>query len=241
MRPSQGMFSTWGKGSGSAGSRTPSSKQHPTGSPMPPNSNRFSSLSAVHGTNERSVSPSGQPFGSNFERQGSSGSQSPTSTLERQHRAGSGGSRSMGPTHFGREYNRGPNRGPHESSNERENVLYNVQMHMQGGNIGSYGPGNYARIPSNGPPGVAIISEKSPNKIASFPVIGPSDDEIRKYQEHEMKAIQIKKRESNNQPLEPCFKNVLDEYLNSCDEKVRFLYYNLRLIMWPRVMLRSNT
>ena len=139
----------------------------------------------------------------------------------------------MGPTHFGREYNRGPSRGPHESSNERDNVLYNVQMHMQGGNIGSYGPGNYARIPSNGPPGVAIISGKSPNKIASFPVIGPSDDEIRKYQEHEMKAIQIKKRESNNQPLEPCFKNVLEEYLNSCDEKVRFLYYNLRLIMWP--------
>ena len=152
---------------------------------------------------ERSVSPSGQPISGNFDRQGSSGSQSPTSTLERQHRAGSSGSRSMGPMG---NY-RGPNRGPNENTTERDRV---IQAARQLGN-NAYEQTNFAK---NGPPGVASI----PRKQSSF-LIGPSEEDIKQNQMR-MEGKQIKKLGNRGDDFERSIKNLLDEYINSCDDKV---------------------
>jgi len=159
MRPMGQFANAWGKGSG--GSRMSQSKEDPRSSPMPRSQNRYASLSSslYNPTGERSVSPSGQPLGGNFERQGSSGSQSPTNTLERQQRAGSGGSRSMGPPMV-RDF-RGTNQGQNDTSNERERALHAVQAHTHGNNTGTYGSNIFSKLPSNGPPGVAVISRKS--------------------------------------------------------------------------------
>ena len=216
MRPmSMSSFSAWGKGSG--GSNRMSQSKEDRNSPMPRNQNRFSSLYNPPG--ERSVSPSAQPLSSNFDRQGSSGSQSPTSTLERQHRAGSSGSRSMGP--IVRDF-RGPNRGPNETTNERDGTLHTVHMHthMQGNNVGPFISANFAKMSSNGPPGVAAISRKPSNIPSRYPPSGPSEDDIKQGQQR-MQGQQARKSEVD---LERCINNVLEEYLNSCDDKVSTKY-----------------
>ena len=202
MRPGGlgGAFGAWGKGSG--GNRLSQSKEDPRASPMPRNQNRYASLC----TGERSVSPSGQPLSGNFDRQGSSGSQSPTNTLERQHRAGSSGSRSMGPMGNYRVTNRGQN----ESTVERERMIQAARQHIPG-NI-AYDQTNFAR---NGPPGVASI----PRKPSSF-LKGPSDEDIKQNQMR-MEGKQIKKHGDSPDDLGRSIKNILDEYLNSCDDTVR--------------------
>jgi hypothetical protein len=200
MRPMGNAFSNWGKGSG--GNRLSQSKEDPRSSPMPRNQNRYASL---YTPGERSVSPSGQPLSGNFDRQGSSGSQSPTSTLERQHRGGSSGSRSMGPIGNYRV----PNRGPNESASERERMLQGARQHMPGNS--AYEQTNFAK---NGPPGVATIARKP----SSF-LIGPSEEEIKKNQMR-MEGTQIRKLGTRGDNFERSIKNILDEYLNSCDDKV---------------------
>ena len=214
MRPmSMSSFSAWGKGSG--GSNRMSQSKEDRNSPMPRNQNRFSSLYNPPG--ERSVSPSAQPLSNNFERQGSSGSQSPTSTLERQHRGGSGGSRSMGP--IVRDF-RGPNRGANDTTNERDGTLHGQYMHthMSGNNGGSFMSSNFAKMSSNGPPGVASISRTPSNIPSVCSQIGPTEDEIKKGQQR-MQGQQARKSDVD---LERCINNVLEEYLNSCDDKVTY-------------------
>ena len=227
MRPmSMSSFSAWGKGSG--GSNRMSQSKDDRNSPMPRNQNRFSSLYNPPG--ERSVSPSAQPLSNNFERQGSSGSQSPTSTLERQQRAGSSGSRSMGP--IVRDF-RGPNRGANEISNERDGALHAQYMHrpthMQGNNVGTFMPSNFTNRPYNGPPGTPMNPRAPSNNSGRCPQNGPSDDDIRKGQQR----MQGKQARKNEVDLERCINNVLEEYLNSCDDKVRSfppnIYKKLRL------------
>ena len=225
MRPMGQFANAWGKGSGS--SRVSQSKEDPRSSPMPRNQNRFSSLSSslYNQTGERSVSPSGQPLGGNFDRQGSSGSQSPTNTLERQNRAPtSGASRSMGPPMF-RDF-RGPSQGQNDSSNERERMIHSVHTHLHGNNIGPYGSNNSAKIPSNGPPGVASISRKSSNNVYARLPVGPSDDEIKRNQQ-KMEGQVFRKPGHTEERINNCIINVLNEYLNSCDDSVSYSLQNL--------------
>ena len=189
MRP-MGQFANWGKGSG--GTRLSQSKEDPRNSPMPrnSNSNRFSSLYST----ERSVSPSGQPLSGNFDRQGSSGSQSPTSTLDRQHRAGSSGSRSMGPM------GKWTNRGTHDSSSERDRMLQPPRQHMTGSN--AYEQTNFAK---NGPQMIGLISRKPPS------VNGPSEEEIKEGQQR-MEGKQVTKHGNCGEDFERSIKNILDEF-----------------------------
>ena len=197
-------------------------KEDPRSSPMQRSTNRYASLYNQPG--ERSVSPSSQPLGGTLlERQGSSGSQSPTSTLERQHRAGSGGSRSMGPPHMtGHRDYRTPSRGPNDNSNERESAIQAVQAQMQAATVGSFGSPNFTKIPSNGPPGVAAIARKPSDIVAIRPQSGPSDEEIKRSQQN-MEGRKVREYVSNKDDLDRCINNFLDEYLHSCDDKVSYL------------------
>ena len=219
------QFSAWGKGSG--GSRMSQPKEDPRSSPMQRSTNRYASLYNQPG--ERSVSPSNQSLsGTLMERQVSSGSQSPTSTLERHHRAGSGGSRSMGSPNMSvpRDY-RGPNRGPGDSSNERESAIQAVQAQMQTVTTGPFATSNFAKLPSNGPPGVAAVGRKPSDTVAVRSPLGPSDEEINRSQQN-MEGRKVKEYVSNKNDLDRCINNFLDEYLHSCDDKVSNFVKNNR-------------
>ena len=79
-------------------------------------------------------------------------------------------------------------------------------------------PGNNAyeqtNFAKNGPPGVASITRKQ----SSF-LVGPSEEDIKQSQKH-MEGMQIKKLGNCGEDFERSIKNLLDEYLNSCDDKV---------------------
>ena len=214
MRPT---FMGWGKGSGGGRASQPKEDLRDTHI----SKNIYASLSMQAA--ERSVSPSGQQ-GVLLERQGSPGSQSPFSTLERQNRAGSGGSRSAGGPHMagGRDY-RATSRGPMESTNERQSAV-NAARDMQMGSIGSLGScPNFTKMPSNGPPGIPVISRKPSDPALLRPPLQPSEDDIRLHQQKMMKLgdEKVKKFGDNQEDLDRCITNFLDEHLHtSCDDKV---------------------
>ena len=116
---------------------------------------------------------------------------------------------------------RGPNRGANEISNERDGALHAQYMHrpthMQGNNVGTFMPSSFTNRPYNGPPGTPMNPRAPSNNSGRCPQNGPSDDDIRKGQQR----MQGKQARKNEVDLERCINNVLEEYLNSCDDKVR--------------------